>query len=58
MRCRQYTRSSNATTPESNKSVRRFLLRGLDNIRGEWRLVCVTHNLLKIWRNAGAPVTA
>jgi Transposase DDE domain len=32
---------------------RRFLLRGLDNIRGEWRLVCLTHNLLKIWRYGG-----
>jgi len=30
--------------------VRRFLLRGLKNIRGEWRLVCLTHNLLKMWR--------
>ena len=27
------------------RGFRRFLLRGLDNIRGEWRLVCVTHNL-------------
>ena len=34
------------------RGFRRFLLRGLDNIRGEWRLVCVTHNLLKIWRYA------
>ena len=32
------------------RGVRRFLLRGLTNIRGEWRLVCLTHNLLKIWR--------
>ena len=32
------------------RSFRRFLLRGLDKIRGEWRLVCLTHNLLKIWR--------
>src|SRR4051812_13875079 len=29
---------------------RRFLLRGLAQIRGEGRLVCLTHNLLKIWR--------
>jgi transposase len=43
---------------KEGRGFRRFLLRGLDNIRGEWRLVCVTHNLLKIWRNAGAPVTA
>lgn len=40
------------------RGFRRFLLRGLDNIRGEWRLVCVTHNLLKIWRYACAPRTA
>jgi hypothetical protein len=33
------------------RGFRRFLLRGLDNIRGEWRLVCLTHNLLKIWRD-------
>ena len=32
------------------RGFRRFLLRGLQNIRGEWRLVCLTHNLLKIWR--------
>ena len=32
------------------RGFRRFLLRGLANIRGEWRLVCLTHNLLKVWR--------
>jgi transposase len=32
------------------RGFRRFLLRGLDNIRGAWRLVCLTHTLLKIWR--------
>ena len=30
------------------RGFRRFLLRGLDNIRGEWCLACLTHNLLKI----------
>lgn len=39
------------------RGFRRFLLRGLDNIRGEWRLVCLTHNLLKVWRYACAPLT-
>ena len=39
------------------RGFRRFLLRGLDNIRGEWRLVCLTHNLLKLWRYACAPLT-
>ena len=32
------------------RGFRRFLLRGLATIRGEGRLVCLTHNLLKIWR--------
>ena len=32
------------------RGFRRFLLRGLASIRGEWRLVCLTQNLLKIWR--------
>ena len=36
------------------RGFRRFLLRGLQNIRGEWRLVCLTHNLLKIWRHEWA----
>jgi transposase len=39
------------------RGFRQFLLRGLANIRGEWRLICLTHNLLKIWRYACAPVT-
>jgi transposase len=39
------------------RGFRRFLLRGLDNIRGEWTLVCLTHNLLKIWRYRCAPIT-
>jgi transposase len=32
------------------RGFRRFLLRGLQKIRGEWRLVCLGHNLLKLWR--------
>ena len=39
------------------RGFRRFLLRGLDNIRGAWHLVCVTHNLLKLWRYTCAPIT-
>jgi transposase len=35
---------------KETRGFRRFLLRGLGKIRGEWRLVCLTHNLLKIWR--------
>ena len=36
------------------RGFRRFLLRGLAQIRGEGRLVCLTHNLLKIWRHTCA----
>jgi transposase len=39
------------------RGFRRFLLRGLANIRGEWSLVCLTHNLLKLWRYTCAPIT-
>lgn len=38
------------------RGFRQFLLRGLANIRGEWRLICLTHNLLKIWRYTCAPI--
>src|SRR6266849_6599667 len=37
------------------RGFRRFLLRGLEKVRGEWRLVCLTHNLLKLWRYGCAP---
>jgi hypothetical protein len=32
------------------RGFRRFSLRGLLKIAGEWCLVCLTHNLLKLWR--------
>jgi len=31
---------------------RQFSLRGLAAMRGEWRLMCTVHNLLKLWRHA------
>jgi hypothetical protein len=40
------------------RGFRRFLLRGLEKIRGEWRLVCLTHNLLKMWRYGSAQLAA
>ena len=30
---------------------KRFNLRGLDGASGEWKLLCGTHNLLKLWRH-------
>jgi hypothetical protein len=35
---------------KEDRGFRRFLLRGLKKIRGEGCLVCLTHNLLKLWR--------
>jgi hypothetical protein len=37
------------------RGFRRFGLRGLGKINGEWRLVCLTHNLLKLWRYGSVP---
>ena len=39
------------------RGFRRFLLRGIEAVRAEWRLMCLTHNLLKLFRTA-APATA
>lgn len=32
------------------RGIRKFLLRGLEKVSAEWQLICLTHNLLKIWR--------
>jgi len=37
------------------RGFRRFSLRGLAKVNGEWNLVCLTHNLLKVWRYGCAP---
>ena len=37
------------------RGFRRFSLRGLRKVRGEWCWVCLTHNLLKVWRYGCAP---
>lgn len=33
------------------RGFRQFLLRGLEKMRAEWRLICLTHNLLKLFRS-------
>jgi len=33
------------------RGIRGFLLRGLEKVAAEWQLICLTHNLLKIWRH-------
>jgi len=32
------------------RGFRQFLLRGIDKVRAEWSLVCLTHNVLKLYR--------
>ena len=39
------------------RGIRRFLLRGIEAVRAEWRLICLTHNLLKLFRAKSAPAT-
>jgi hypothetical protein len=35
---------------KQGRGFRQFLLRGLQKVKGEWSLICTTHNLLKLWR--------
>ena len=32
------------------RGFRQFLMRGIEKVRGEWSLVCLTHNILKCYR--------
>ncbi len=36
------------------RGFRQFLLRGIDKVRGEWSLICMTHNILKMHRLCNA----
>jgi transposase len=36
------------------RGFRQFLLRGIAKVRGEWALVCLTHNILKLYRLCNA----
>jgi transposase len=36
---------------KQGRGFRQFLLRGQKKMRAEWRLVSLTHNLLKLWRH-------
>jgi hypothetical protein len=34
------------------RGFRQFLLRGLEKVQGEWAVICLTHNILKLHRSA------
>jgi transposase len=40
------------------RGFRRFLLRGVRKVTGEWAVICLTHNLLKLFRTRGALAAA
>ena len=43
---------------KEQRGFRRFSLRGLDNVRCEWKLVCLTSNLLKLFGSGWLPKAA
>jgi hypothetical protein len=40
------------------RGIRAFLLRGLVKVSAEWKLICATHNLLKLFRSGHRPQMA
>ena len=40
------------------RGFRRFSFRGVDKVRDEWLLICLTHNLLKLFRAGWTPQAA
>jgi transposase len=43
---------------KEQQGARRFLRRGLAACDAEWKLLCGTHNLLKLWRHQATPPSA
>jgi len=43
---------------KQGRGFRRFWLRGIRKVRGEWGLICLTHNLLKLFRAQACPTPA
>jgi hypothetical protein len=43
---------------KEQQEARRFLRRGLAACEAEWKLLCGTHNLLKLWRHRTIPPEA
>ena len=37
------------------RGIRGFLLRGLSKVDAEWKLICATHNILKLFRSGWNP---
>ena len=40
---------------KEGRGFRRFAFRGLEKVKAEWQVICLTHNLLKLFRAGGCP---
>jgi transposase len=40
------------------RGIRAFLLRGFEKVQAEWKLICATHNMLKLFRSGYRPQAA
>ncbi|HWR54032.1 MAG TPA: transposase [Bryobacteraceae bacterium] len=40
------------------RGLRGFCVRGMDKAKAEWRVICLTHNLLKLFRRSWLPQPA
>ncbi len=43
---------------KERRGFRQFSFRGKDNVGAEWKLICLTHNLPKLFRSGWSPQTA
>jgi hypothetical protein len=43
---------------KEQRGFRRFLLRGLARAEAEWKMICTTHNLLKLFQSGRSPQSA
>lgn len=43
---------------KAGRGFRRFSFRGLGKVQAEWQVICLTHNLLKLFRAGWTPQTA
>jgi len=41
---------------KERRGIRRFMFRGLEKVNSEWSLICLTHNLLKLFKGRSACV--
>lgn len=56
---RSTARAGAGTSCRQNwRGFRRFSLRGVENVRREWKLVCLASNLLKLFGSGWTPQTA